>query len=81
MSKSAEDTIISDESPFDPNAERSPQPMVSQTAAVLGHYEANGGVVRTETFEGVGHTPFLEDTPRFLEAFTGFLARAENIGA
>lgn len=77
--RGAEDTIISDSSLFDLNAERDPQPMIAQTAAVLDRYEANGGVVQRETFEGVGHTPFLEDTPRFLSAFAGFLEHHDRV--
>lgn len=76
--RGAEDRIVSDRSLFDPNVEQDPQPMVSQTAAVLDRYEADNGVVRRETFEGVGHTPFLEDAPRFLETFCGFLADVQD---
>ena len=73
--RGAEDIIISDHSLFDLNAERQPQPMISQTATVLDRYESGNGVVQRENFEGVGHAPFLENMPRFLDVFTGFLGR------
>jgi pimeloyl-ACP methyl ester carboxylesterase len=51
-----------------------PQPMVSQTAALLERFEKNGGQVKRHVFEGTGHSPFLEaqaDFVRELVAFVG----------
>jgi pimeloyl-ACP methyl ester carboxylesterase len=44
-----------------------PQPMVSQTQAVLERYEAAGGRVREGVIENTGHSPYIED----LETFNG----------
>ncbi len=50
-----------------------PQPMVSQIREVLARYEAAGGSVRTEMFEGSGHGPILDAADRWLAVFTEFL--------
>ncbi|HML22948.1 MAG TPA: alpha/beta hydrolase [Aggregatilinea sp.] len=42
-----------------------PQPMVSQTRAVLEQYAARGGSFREEVIEGTGHTPYIEKPAEF----------------
>ena len=37
-----------------------PQPMVSQTRAVLERFAANGGRYTETALEGIGHSPHLE---------------------
>lgn len=73
------DAIVSDASYFDinflgqvgvipgwPGAEAAPaQQMISQTRAVLDQYAANGGSYVEAVFEGVGHSPHLEQPERF----------------
>ena len=49
-----------------------PQPMVSQTRAVLEKYQANGGSY-TELVLDAGHSPHIEKPEAFLEAFVAFL--------
>jgi pimeloyl-ACP methyl ester carboxylesterase len=51
-----------------------PQPMVSQTGAVLDDYRAAGGDVRVEMFEGSGHAPQFDAAQRWSEVFAEFLA-------
>ncbi|MHA6780789.1 alpha/beta fold hydrolase [Pseudonocardia saturnea] len=51
-----------------------PQPMVSQIRALLEHYAAAGGPVRTEIFEGSGHGPHMDAAARWLTVFREFLA-------
>ena len=50
-----------------------PQPMVSQTRAVLETYQANGGRYQEVVFENSAHAPFLEEQERFLELFLGHI--------
>ncbi len=52
-----------------------PQPMVSQTRAVLERYQANGGSYREVVFPDTGHTPYIERP----EEFNALLA--EQLGA
>ena len=73
------DVIVSDTSLFDlgqlgslglvpgwPGAEEHPpQPMVGQTRAVLERYAAAGGRYEEIVFAGCGHSPHIEDAPRF----------------
>lgn len=80
------DQIVSDQSFFDfgtlgqlgyvpgwPGADVfPPQPMVSQTRAVLDAYKANGGVY-TELVLDAGHSPHIEKPEAFLEAFVPFV--------
>jgi pimeloyl-ACP methyl ester carboxylesterase len=68
------DAIVSDTSAFDlaflgqlgavpgwPGAEACPpQPMVTQTRAVLDRYAASGGAYREVVLPGVGHSPHVE---------------------
>lgn len=49
-----------------------PQPMVSQTRAVLDTYKANGGQY-TELVLDAGHAPHIEKPEEFLKAFVAFL--------
>ena len=49
-----------------------PQPMVSQTRAVLDQYKANGGSY-TELVLDAGHSPHIEKPEEFLKAFLAFL--------
>ena len=46
-----------------------PQPMVTQTRAVLERYAAAGGSYREVRFEDTGHTPYLEQPERFMQEF------------
>ena len=54
-----------------------PQPMVSQTRAVLERYRAAGGRVEVEVFEGSGHFPPVDAAERWGALFFGFLASVE----
>ena len=85
--RGADDQIVSDTSLFDfgylgavgavpgwPGEEvYPPQPMVSQTRAVLGRYRANGGRYREEVLPGCGHSPHIERAGEFMEILNGFL--------
>ena len=53
-----------------------PQPMVSQIREVLQRYEAAGGRVVTESFEGSGHFPVADAAERWRTTFLDFLASA-----
>jgi len=80
------DQIVSDTSFFDfgtlgqmgfvpgwPGAEvYPPQPMVSQTRAVLELYKANGGTYTEALFDS-GHSPHIEKPGDFIKAFVSFL--------
>lgn len=82
--RGAADAIVSDTSFFDlnmlgqigaipgwPGAEIAPpQPMVSQTRAVLERYAAQGGTYREVVFEGCGHSPHLEQHDGFVTALS-----------
>lgn len=50
-----------------------PQPMVSQTRAVLEQYQAKGGQYTELVFEGCAHAAHLEDSPKFLQALSDFI--------
>lgn len=77
--RGADDQIVSDQSLFDlgtlgmlgaipgyPGVSVAPpQPMVSQTRAVLEKYHAAGGVTREVVIEDAGHTPYLEKPNEF----------------
>jgi pimeloyl-ACP methyl ester carboxylesterase len=76
------DQIVSDTSAFDlaflgsvgavpgwPGAEAfPPQPMVTQTRAVLDRYAAAGGAYREVVLPGVGHSPHVERPQEFVVA-------------
>jgi pimeloyl-ACP methyl ester carboxylesterase len=76
------DAIVSDTSVFDlaflgqlgavpgwPGAEVCPpQPMVTQTRAVLDRYAASGGAYREVVLPGVGHSPHVERPQEFVVA-------------
>src|SRR3954465_15131681 len=76
------DQIVSDTSAFDlaflgsPGAARGwrggerspPQPMVTQTRAVLDRYAATGGSYREVVFPDVGHSPHVERPQEFVVA-------------
>jgi pimeloyl-ACP methyl ester carboxylesterase len=51
-----------------------PQPMVSQTRAVLDRYQTNGGAYREVVIADTGHSTHIENPEAFLEALVGFLA-------
>lgn len=53
-----------------------PQPMVSQTRAVLDRYRGGGGHYRELVLEGVGHSPPLEAPEAFTEALLEHLRGA-----
>jgi pimeloyl-ACP methyl ester carboxylesterase len=59
-----------------------PQPMVSQTRALLEAYARNGGDYCEEAIAGCGHTPHVEKPDAFRRALFSFLkeqpARAGN---
>lgn len=55
-----------------------PQPMVSQTRAVLERGARAGGTLVESVFRGCGHAPLLEQPERFLRLFTSFVASAEE---
>jgi len=81
--RGADDQIVSDMSLFDvgtlgqlgvlpnwPGAElHPPQPMISQTRAVLERYTAAGGRFRELVFAECGHTPYIEHPDQFNAAF------------
>ena len=50
-----------------------PQPMVSQTRAVLNDYIANGGTYREETIPDCGHSPHIEKPEEFRKLLLDFL--------
>ena len=50
-----------------------PQPMVSQTRAVLERYAANGGSFHEEILPDCGHTPYIEKPTEFMAVFAAHL--------
>lgn len=46
-----------------------PQPMVSQTRAVLEHYQANGGTYQEVVIADAAHSPHIEKPEAFMQAF------------
>jgi len=50
-----------------------PQPMVSQTRAVLDRYQANGGSYREVVITDAGHSPHIEKPEEFAKALLTFL--------
>lgn len=53
-----------------------PQPMVTQTRAVLDRYAAAGGHYDEVVVEGAGHSPHVERPEEFRRTFFDFLSRA-----
>lgn len=51
-----------------------PQPMVSQTRAVLDQYQANGGKYEEHVLPGCGHSPHLERPAEFARLVTAFVS-------
>jgi pimeloyl-ACP methyl ester carboxylesterase len=51
-----------------------PQPMVTQIRTVLERYQAAGGRVEIEMFEGSGHGPIFDAAERWSAVFFGYLA-------
>lgn len=82
------DQIVSDSSLFDfgmlgqlglvpgwPGAEvYPPQPMVSQTRAVLDKYQAKGGSYNEVVIVDTAHSPYIEKPDEFLQAFSEFVS-------
>lgn len=54
-----------------------PQPMVSQTRAVLRRGQDQGGTVVESVFTGCGHSPLLEQPEHFRQLFTSFVTTAD----
>jgi pimeloyl-ACP methyl ester carboxylesterase len=50
-----------------------PQPMVSQTRAVLDKYQANGGSYREVVIADAGHSPHVEQPEAFMATLAAFL--------
>ncbi len=85
--RGSDDTIVSDTSLFDfgylgqlgavpgwPGPEvYPPQPMVSQTRALLEAFREQGGSYWEEVLPGCGHSPHLEQPQRFLDLLLSFL--------
>lgn len=55
-----------------------PQPMVSQTRAVLQKGADAGGTLIESVFTGCGHSPLLEHPERFRRLFTDFVGAADG---
>lgn len=53
-----------------------PQPMVSQTRAVLEKYQANGGTYTEVVIADAGHAPHIEKPAEFVAALTAHLKSA-----
>ena len=84
------DMIVSDNSMFDMGALGKlefvpgwpgdevypPQPMVSQTRAVLEQYAANGGTFQEHIIDGAAHGPHIEKPEEFNKLFHAFLSEA-----
>jgi pimeloyl-ACP methyl ester carboxylesterase len=85
--RGAADAIVSDTSLFDlaylgqlgavpgwPGEQACPpQPMVSQTRAVLDRYRAAGGTTTEIAYEGVGHSPHVERPDEFAAALVALV--------
>lgn len=50
-----------------------PQPMISQTRAVLEAYTQKGGYYREEVIAGCGHSPHVEKPEQFRRVLIGFI--------
>ena len=58
-----------------------PQQMVTQIRNILGEYEARGGHVRIEMFEGSGHGPLFDAADRWAQVFWEHVNAASRQGA
>lgn len=58
-----------------------PQPMVSQTRAVLDRYQANGGRYTEHVLPGCGHSPHLERPTEFADLVTAFLHTSADLAS
>ncbi|MCA9893637.1 MAG: alpha/beta hydrolase [Anaerolineae bacterium] len=90
--RGADDLIVSDNSMVDmgalgqlgyvpgwPGADAfPPQPMITQTRAVLQQYAANGGAYEEIVFEETGHSPYIEKPDLFNEHFHALLKSYES---
>ncbi len=54
-----------------------PQPMVTQTRAVLERYQSRGGGYREVVIANAGHSSHIEQPQRFREAFFAHLRRRQ----
>jgi len=87
--RGSHDQIVSDQSLFDVGMLGSlgaipgwpgaavcpPQPMISQTRAVLEKYAKNGGRYKELVIEDTGHSPYIEKPAAFNMAFHAHLTR------
>lgn len=85
--RGSDDQIVADNSLFDVGAlgklgvvpgwpgdeVHPPQPMVSQTRAVLERYAAAGGQFQERVMQGTAHTPYVERPEEFNALLGGFL--------
>ena len=90
--RGSDDQIVSDTSFFDfgylgklgfvpgwPGEEvYPPQPMVSQTRAVLDKYKADGGAYWEKVIADTGHTPHIEKPDEFMALFVNHLRDARG---
>lgn len=90
--RGSDDKIVSDQSLFDmgtlgrsglipgyPGRDQfPPQPMVSQTRAVLDKYEIEGGKYSEVVMKDTGHTPFIEKPETFLKHFLNHLEKVKS---
>lgn len=88
--RGSDDQIVSDNSFFDlgtlgklgfvpgwpGEAVFPPQPMVSQTRAVLEKYQANGGAYWEKVIADTGHSPYIEKPDEFMAMLVEHLRRA-----
>jgi hypothetical protein len=52
-----------------------PQPMISQTRAVLDSYQDQGGMYQEEVIDDCGHSPHIEKPERFRQVLFEFLGQ------
>ena len=90
--RGSDDKIVSDHSQFDmgtlgrsglipgyPGRDKfPPQPMVTQTRAVLDKYERKGGKYTEVVMKDTGHSPFIEKPEKFLKHFMDHLEKVKS---